>query len=68
MTVFLFIFFLLEGSSQPLVQKVPMPDLKTCEKQAHLVNTSGIPKELKGTQVNGMGSMCLRMKAEGKDI
>lgn len=64
----LVIFFLIEGQPQPLTQPVPMPDMKTCEKQAHLINTHPLPRLLKGQQVNGMGAMCLRVKPQGKDV
>ncbi len=67
MKVILLIMFFLQGEPQPLVQGVPMPDMKTCEKQAHLVNAASMPTELKGKQVNGMAGACLRAKPAGTD-
>ena len=66
MQVILLILFIVAGQSR--VQQVGIvPDMQTCEKTAHQINTSKMPKEVNHQQLDGMGAICMRIKPPGKD-
>ena len=61
MKFILLVLFLITGEPQPRVISQEVPDMKSCERQAHVINSGEIPKEIKGHSISGIGAACFRI-------
>ena len=61
MKFILLVLFLITGEPQPRVISQEVPDMKSCERQAHIINSGAIPKQINGKDISGIGAACFRV-------